>query len=303
MVKKKIKPLEMGAFNSEIIGLKENFAYRFGYEYREDGLKAFKNRTLSAISNVVGNEISDINYYSSLIFRLIGYPFTGTNIYSFNNSELKKVLEVLNIESGKSELYRWLQILELVANKCGLPEEVSKQKWFVNDVAEALKLSGINAVLCDTASGYRFYPASETFLDKKLVIDVLNWMNQYEKAKEQYELALRQFLKGQIDRQIVDCLRLSLELFLKDYLSNNKSLENQIEQLGKLLGEKGISVEVRNMFLKLLDYYCKYNNNHAKHDNVIDETEIDFVIYLTGSFIRFLIKVRQKCEASQNENI
>lgn len=52
MAKKKIKPIEMTAANSEIIELKENFAYRFGYEYKTDELKAFKNRTVSAISNV-----------------------------------------------------------------------------------------------------------------------------------------------------------------------------------------------------------------------------------------------------------
>lgn len=289
MARKKVKPIEATEKTSQIINIKENFAYRFGYEIKTEGLKAFKNRTMSAIANVVGDNQYNINYYSSLIFRLVAYPDSKTSTYWFAKSELKKVLEVIDIEKSKNNLYLWLQILELVANSFS-SDDTSKQIWFVDDIAEALKLSGVNAVICDTVSGYRFYPSSVPFLDKKLTIDVLNWMNQYEKAKEQFEQALQITLKGQEDRQVVDCLRLSLELFLKDYLNNNKSLENQYDVLGKDLASKGVSIEIRNMFVKLLDYYSKYNNEHAKHDNSINAIEIDFLVYLTGSFIRFLIK-------------
>lgn len=289
LTRKKVKPIEATEKTSQIINIKENFAYRFGYETKAEGLKSFKNRTMSAITNVIGDSESNINYYSSLVFRLVAYPYSRTSTYRFANSELKKVLEVIDIEKSKNNFYLWLQILELIANSCSSDDE-HKQIWFVSDIAEALKLSGVNAIICDTGSGYKFYPSSVPFLDKKLIIDVLNWMNQYEKAKEQFEQALHITLKGQDDRQVVDCLRLSLELFLKDYLSNNRSLENQYEVLGKNLADKEVSVEIRNMFVKLLDYYSKYNNEHAKHDNSINSVEIDFLMYLTGSFIRFLVK-------------
>lgn len=292
MARKKVKEVEATAKTSQIIEIKENFAYRFGYEMRKEGLKAFKNRTLSAIVSVIGNDRYDINYYSREIFDLVAYPFVDKINLSFVNSDLNAVLKAIDIEESKSNLYIWLQILELIANSCYSSDDNSKQIWFVRDIASALKLSGVNAVICSTSSGYKFYPASERFLDEKLVIDILNWLSKYDKAKEQFEKALQLTLKGQNCRQVVDCLRLSLELFLKQYLNNSKSLENQHDILGKKLSEKNISVEVRNMFIKLLDYYEKYNNEHAKHDDSTNEEELDFLIYLTGNFLRLLIKIK-----------
>lgn len=292
MARKKIKEVEATMKTSQIIEIKERFAYRFGYEMPKESLKAFKNRTLSAIASVVGDDRYDINYYSKRIFDLVAYPFVDKGNWSFADSDLNAVLKAIDIEESKFNLYMWLQILELIANSCYSSEDAGKQIWFVGDIASALKLSGVNAVICSTSSGYKFYPASERFLDEKLVIDVLNWLSKYDKAKEQFEKALQLILKGQNNRQVVDCLRLSLELFLKQYLNNNKSLENQHDILGKELLEKNISVEVRNMFIKLLDYYEKYNNEHAKHDDSINEEELDFLIYITGNFLRFLIKIK-----------
>lgn len=233
MARKKIKEVEATAKTSQIIDIKENFAYRFGYEMQKESLKAFKNRTLSAIVSVIGNDRYDINYYSREIFDLVAYPFVDKINLSFVNSDLNAVLKAIDIEESKSNLYIWLQILELIANSCYSSDDNSKQIWFVRDIASALKLSGVNAVICSTSSGYKFYPASERFLDEKLVIDILNWLSKYDKAKEQFEKALQLTLKGQNSRQVVDCLRLSLELFLKQYLNNSKSLENQHDILGK----------------------------------------------------------------------
>lgn len=51
-----------------------------------------------------------------------------------------------------------------------------------------------------------------------------------------------------------------------------------------------MSIEVINMFNKLLDYYGKYQNNYVKHNNSIKPDEIDFIIDLTSTFMKFLIK-------------
>lgn len=64
------------------------------------------------------------------------------------------------------------------------------------------------------------------FYPEKLVIHILNWLSKYDKAKEQFKKALQLTLKGLNSKYIVDCLRLSLELFLKQYLNNSMSLEN-----------------------------------------------------------------------------
>ena len=44
------------------------------------------------------------------------------------------------------------------------------------------------------------------------------------------------------------------------------------------------------MFIKLLDYYTKFNNDNIKHNYNLNKEEIEFVFELTNSFIKILIK-------------
>jgi hypothetical protein len=90
---------------------------------------------------------------------------------------------------------------------------------------------------------------------------------------------------------VLDDMRLSLELLLKAVLGNEKSLENQIPQLGGFIKEKGGSSELANMFQKLVDYYAKYQNSYVKHDDAVIEEEVEFVIELTSSFMKHLVRL------------
>ena len=47
------------------------------------------------------------------------------------------------------------------------------------------------------------------------------------------------------------------------------------------------------MFFKLIDCYAKYNNSYIKHNDSVNENELDFLLYLTGNFFRFLMKIRE----------
>jgi len=88
-------------------------------------------------------------------------------------------------------------------------------------------------------------------------------------------------------------LRLSFELLLKKILNNKKSLKNQEKPLSEYLEGKNVPKELRNMYWKLIDYYAKYQNNYAKHYDKVSSLEIEFIIYLTGTFIRFLITLEE----------
>lgn len=44
------------------------------------------------------------------------------------------------------------------------------------------------------------------------------------------------------------------------------------------------------MFNTLLDYYGKYQNKYAKHDDNVNEKEIEFIIDLTSTFMKFITK-------------
>jgi hypothetical protein len=61
--------------------------------------------------------------------------------------------------------------------------------------------------------------------------------------------------------------------------------------------KKNVPKELNNMYGQLTYYYIEYQNKYAKHDDKVDSSEIEFVIYLTGTFIRFLMTL----EDSKNE--
>ena len=116
-------------------------------------------------------------------------------------------------------------------------------------------------------------------------IQILGKLDSCPKAKKLFNQAIEKRNMGCYERNTLDDMRLSLELFLKQKLGNNQSLENQIKHIGQYQKEKGRSAEFTNMFRSLLDYYSKYQNEHVKHDDNINQGEVDFVIKLTSDFI------------------
>ncbi len=105
----------------------------------------------------------------------------------------------------------------------------------------------------------------------------------FDSAAEKYET-------GGIDRNALDDMRLCLEKIMQELFANEKSLENQIEVIGKLLKGSGLSDEYRNTLTKIIDYYCKYQNNHVKHDDSINQYEVSFIVEMTCILIKQMIE-------------
>jgi len=79
---------------------------------------------------------------------------------------------------------------------------------------------------------------------------------------------------------------------LKKILRNKARLEKQTEPLGKYLKNKGTSKKIKNMFTMLLSHYAKYQNEYVKYNDKINkESEVEFIIYLTGTFMRLLLSL------------
>jgi hypothetical protein len=151
--------------------------------------------------------------------------------------------------------------------------------------------SRVQVNLKKTRDGYIFYPAGAKLLDQGLVNDVLDWLNDYRAAHDSFTAALNKYSERAYRRNIVDDLRLALEALLRDILHNERSLENQQREVGAYLKAKNVPREISNMFWQLVDYYSKYQNRYAKHDDQVGEYELEFVLYLTGTFMRFLLMV------------
>lgn len=130
-------------------------------------------------------------------------------------------------------------------------------------------------------------------LDVPLVEEARHWLNSYPKSLQLLEQAKLKYDANIFQRSLIDDLRLSLELLLKEILGNSKSLENQIAAVGSRLKERGASPQFINMFQKLLDLYCKYQNDYVKHDDNLPDEEVEFIFEITASFMKHIVRVGQ----------
>ena len=162
-------------------------------------LEVSKKSSRDAFSNINFDTILNGSADKEQILGALGYPYTGVKERVFDGSLLHQALGTVKIEKDKYILYIWFQILEFVANSIPRTDDCSRQYAFVQKVAIALKLSGVNAVICIDGDEYKFFPYSEAFFDKPMVVDVINWLSVYEKAQKQYRQALNDMLKGKYD--------------------------------------------------------------------------------------------------------
>ena len=128
-------------------------------------------------------------------------------------------------------------------------------------------------------------------LNQALVEETRHWLSAFPKPLQLYNGALQKLEHGVFDRNVLDDLRLALETLLHELLENHRSLENQLQPLGASIKAKEGSPELANMFVKLLEYYAKYQNTYVKHDSAVVDQEVDFVFEITSCFMRHLVRI------------
>ena len=133
--------------------------------------------------------------------------------------------------------------------------------------------------------------ATEKISETELIQKTKHWLSKHPNALKQYESALAKYEGGIFERNTLDDMRLAFELLVKDVLGNNKSLENQIPEIGSVLKTSGASVELRNMVQQVIKYYTDFQNNHVKHNDAVNGNEIEYIIELTSVVMKFLIKI------------
>jgi len=133
----------------------------------------------------------------------------------------------------------------------------------------------------------------ETLVNLPLIEETRHWLASYPEALSLYSAALEKYEQGAYLRNLLDDLRLSLESLLRAIFENTKSLENQKSSIGQLIKGGGGSPQLCNMFMTLLGYYCQYQNDHVKHNDSVNEHEIEFVLEITSSFMKHLVRIAQ----------
>jgi hypothetical protein len=156
------------------------------------------------------------------------------------------------------------------------------------EAANELKLKLI------TKYGHFADTANDDNLDKKLIDETRHWLSKYPESLSLYDQAMLKRGSSTFARNLLDDLRLSLEKLLQSILKNGKSLENQLSALGDYIKQAGGSTELQNMLVKLIDYYCKYNNTYVKHDDAVVDHEIEVICEITSCFMRHLVRIHAR---------
>lgn len=284
----------------------EKYKTRFGYSVScKNGVETFAvkldNRLEYIFNNYYKYSLFSEDYVTEL-YQVFGLSCTEKREY--DTYAISRLHDLINRLKKKNEFVPLLMICDSIidflapdAERVEIYGSIEHQQdiltWITKCIAEDIILSNINVALYKTKDGYEFFPATEPLFDEPLVIDVLNWLSGYPRSKEQYNKALKMILQQSQPRDVIDNLRLALELFTKEFFNNEKSLENQKSLVGEYLTNHNVSKQFSNMYTTLFTYYTTYNNNEAKHNNTADEQEIDFLVYLTGGFMRFLIQLKR----------
>lgn len=123
----------------------------------------------------------------------------------------------------------------------------------------------------------------------EFIKETKHWLNHYPKSLKLYQEALGKYDNGIFERNCIDDLRLSMELLVKALLKNEKSLENQMSEIGSILKSKNVSDPLRNMVYPIIKYYTDYNNSFVKHNDAVNSKEIRYLIKITSYLKRFFI--------------
>ena len=126
---------------------------------------------------------------------------------------------------------------------------------------------------------------------RTLAVETRHWLGSYPEVRKLFDESLLKHDQGVFQRNTLDDLRLALELLVRHIFGNQKTLENQISQVGSFVKERGGSPQLANMFEKLVDYYTKYQNTYIKHDDAVITAEIEFIFELTASFMKHFLRL------------
>jgi len=258
-----------------------------------DLFELFKTRTLNTIIEVVSTYLAsygtkNLKEYLTLIGEShdIAYSYNRASIPETRLLQSKIYNEILLPESNPNKHILHIQALfwsKIINDK--------KKELLFTKIQLNIKDTGYPVCLIKTNNQYVFYPKGAKLLDEGLINESLIWLENYPIVYKHFNAALEKYTRNIYERNLIDDLRFSIEQLLRKLLNNSDRLEKQLPYIGKILKEKQISPQVRNMFQKLLDYYANYQNENVKHDENINKQEIEFIFYQTGVFIRFLISV------------
>ena len=240
-----LKEIKITNKNSKYLRTKTGFNKRWNIKDDEEDKEQLKNRCLAVINNYLNSipeyydrkyEISD---FCSEIEIQLGLCSSNNDYDDFSRTKLFRMLNSLDLNT-KENYNLFMYFIEIVLNYEYVHFEDEEINSFIIRIAEVLKISNANVMVCKNGNNYELYPMDTEFLSGALIVDVLSWLDEFEQSKKSFAKAIRTKRTESNYRGIIDELRLSIELLFKQLFKNEKSLENQTENIGRYFKENNI---------------------------------------------------------------
>jgi capsid protein len=94
-------------------------------------------------------------------------------------------------------------------------------------------------------------------INEVLIKETRHWLEEYSNALVPYNQALQKYDQGVFQRNILDDLRLSLEILVREILGNEKSLENQLGLVRRFRRDEGWLAGIRQHVCKAARLLCE----------------------------------------------
>lgn len=275
----------MKARADDLSAFVRSYRRRWNVGVDEQQFDGFRSRALGTVSSVLGSYLVSLPDLSNQFLRIIGQPPNFDDFSFIDDVNDTPVWKALQDNEGVPSFVFCLESL------FHLPFEMNTLERLVAGLKEDIQASGMPIVLARSNAHYLFYRKGARLLDERVVNTDLEWLSDYPKALTALENALVQSSDSAKQREMLDSLRVSLEDFLRQVLGNRKSLENNKDSLLKWMDEHDTNTETRQMMRQLFQFYCDYQNNHVKHGDGWKPAEVDFILYLTATFIHLLAEL------------
>lgn len=262
-----------------------------GFDDRELEI-AFFHRMWNAIDNYyeMRNQMTINEYYEFCME--VAYPIN----HAVENSNVWH--EVMRIFNSNNRTIREFLSYYIFFVNCQNDNQADSNRYtkeeLINLVCNCLKDTHIPYELKKEENNYFIFPKGAEELDNALVSDVLIWLEEYPLSHKAFVKALKEYSKLTDDNisTVADLFRKALETFFKEFFDSSKSLENLKSEYGNYMKSKDIPNELRSNFETLLQSYTSFNNGYAKHNDKSSKDALEYIMYQTGSLIRFIITLK-----------
>jgi hypothetical protein len=294
--------------NDETIKKMRQFYKRWNIKVDEGcAFDAFKNRVINILEDfiVICPAVEELD---SIFSSLAGkhYKYSPTDLkkrtdFLVYGPRSTQMYEVLNKAQSSEALAQAIQWVFLALDKIPVPKGSESNHSLVTEglftsIAKAIEMPpSIDIRLVRSGKEISVYPVGAKLLDESLVNDVLAWLVDYPKVCKDFEEALSIYRTKDRRkyRNMIDNLRTAVEELLRTILGKPQSLENQGKELVKWLKSKSVQPHLRTMLTTYLIHdFCNLQNDVAKHgEKTLSDPEIEMLLYQTGVFLRFLLRL------------